>query len=92
MNQRASETYKHLILDVAEVKTFVKLYNAGKLPVDLIKEKVDEKIQQVIDMKFKMARGNDVKRSEEREVQRLFRKLVHIKDESALVVPRREIY
>lgn len=90
MNQRASETYKHLILDVAEVKSFIKLYSAGKLPLDLVKEKVDEKIQQVISMKFKMARGNDVKRSEEREVQRLFRKLVHIKDE-AETTPRSTI-
>lgn len=90
MSRYASDTYKLLVLDVAEIKLFIKLCDSGKLPIDLIKDKIDDKIQKVIDIKFKMARGI-VKRIEEREVQKLFKRLVHIKDE-ALTVPRSEIY
>ena len=86
MSRYASDTYKLLVLDVAEIKLFIKLYESGKLPPDLIKEQIDLKIQAIIDIKFKMARGI-VHKCEEHEVQKLFRKLVHIKDE-ALTAPR----
>lgn len=83
MSQKASKTYKYLVLDVAEIETFINLWHENKIPSDLMQEKIDEKIQKVIDIKFKMARGSDVTESEEKEVQALFKKLVHIKDDLA---------
>ena len=79
MSQKASKTYEYLVLDVAEIETFINLFYKNRIPKDLLEEKIDEKIQKVIDIKFKMARGSDVKESEEKEVQTLFKKLVHIK-------------
>jgi len=43
-------------------------------------DKIDEKIEKVIDIKFKMARGSDIKEDEEKEVHDLFKRLVQIKD------------
>jgi len=83
MSQKASKTYEYLVLDVAEIETFINLFHENRIPLDLMREKIDEKIQKVIDIKFKMARGSDVKESEEKEVQTLFKKLVHIKDDIA---------
>ncbi|CAG9805569.1 unnamed protein product [Chironomus riparius] len=80
MTQSTSETYKYLILDIAEIETFVRLCEKGRLPIDLILDKTDEKIEKVIEIKFKMARGSDIKEDEEKEVQQLFKRLVQIKD------------
>lgn len=80
MAQPASETFKYLILDIAEVETFVRLCEKGRLPIDLLLDKIDEKIEKVIEIKFKMARGSDIKDDEEKEIQLLFKRLVQIKD------------
>ena len=80
MTQSTSETYKYLILDIAEIETFVRLCEKGRLSIDLLLDKIDEKIEKIIDIKFKMARGSDVKEDEEKEVHDLFKRLVQIKD------------
>lgn len=80
MPRKLSKTYEYLVLDVAEIKGFINLWEEGRIPEDLVQEKIDEKIQKVIDIKFKMARGSDVTRREEKEVQALFKRLVLIKD------------
>lgn len=80
MTQSSSETYKYLILEIAEIETFVRLCEKGRLLIDLLLDKIDEKIEKIIDIKFKMARGSDVKEDEEKEVHDLFKRLVQIKD------------
>jgi len=81
MTQSTSETYKYLILDMTEIETFVRLCEQkGRLPIDLLMDKIDEKIEKVIDIKFKMARGRDIKEDEEKEVHNLIKRLVQIKD------------
>jgi len=42
LSQKASKTYEYLVLDVAEIETFINLWNEGRIPLDLMREKIED--------------------------------------------------